>query len=336
MDAAAPDAPTAPANAPVALAVSMDFGAKQCTVVAASEVKAELEHGRFVWVDVDITRAEEARALLAQLGLCDLSIVEDAFSRDAATQLERFEDCIHLVMSGCRLNGRHFELERVDAVFGERYLLTVRQGEPSFMREVRRHYRADFVRFASTPSFMLFELWDRLLDNYLAVHEEFEDRVESVQRALTGDVDEAIFQEASELGSDLLQLRKALLPARGVLTDLATRKSAFVAESTQPFLANMVGTVERVLQDVLVDRDILSDSLNNYMSMVAHRTNKVMGKLTVVSVIFLPLTFLCGVYGMNFEELPELKWSWGYYGFWITAGVIVLGLMAFMRRMKLL
>jgi magnesium transporter len=241
-----------------------------------------------------------------------------------------------MVMSGCRLNGLQFELERVDAVLGDRYLLTLRRGEPSFMREVRRHYRDDFVRFANTPSFLVFELWDRLLDNYLAVHKEFEDRVESVQRSLTGEVDEAIFQEASELGSDLLQLRKALLPARGVLTDLATRKSAFVAESTQPFLGNMVGTVERLLQDVLVDREILSDSLNSYMSMVAHRTNKVMGKLTVVSVIFLPLTFLCGVYGMNFEELPELKWSWGYYGFWITVGVIVLGLMAFMRRMRLL
>jgi len=205
----------------------MDFATKQAKVVAASEVKGEVELGRFVWVDVDITRAEEARGLLAQLGLCEFSIVEDALSRDAATQLERFEDCIHLVMSGCRPNGRHFELERLDAVFGEHCLLTIRRGEPSFMREVRRHYRADFVRFASTPSFMLFELWDRLLDNYLAVHEAFEDRVESVQRALTGDVDETIFQEASGLGSDL-----------------ATRKSAFVAESTQPFLANMVGTVQ--------------------------------------------------------------------------------------------
>jgi magnesium transporter len=204
------------------------------------------------------------------------------------------------------------------------------------MREVRRHYRSDFVRFATTPSFLLYELWDRLIDNYLSVHKAFEDRVEQVQRGLTGDVDEVIFQEASELSSDLLQLRKTLLPARAVLTELSTRKSAFVSEATQPFLGNMVGTIERVLQDVLVDRDILSDSLNNYMSMVAHRTNKVMGKLTVVSVIFMPLTFLCGVYGMNFEVLPELKLQWGYYGFWILTGVIVLGLIGFMRKIKLL
>jgi magnesium transporter len=72
------------------------------------------------------------------------------------------------------------------------------------------------------------------------------------------------------------------------------------------------------------------------MSMVGHRTNKVMNRLTVVSVVFLPLTFLCGVYGMNFEVLPELKWQHGYALFWLTATVIVVGLLIVMRRMKLL
>jgi magnesium transporter len=133
-----------------------------------------------------------------------------------------------------------------------------------------------------------------------------------------------------------LHLRKVVLPARSVLTDLSTRKSPFVSEATQPFLGNMVGTVERVLQDVLVDRDILSGALNNYMSMVAHQTNKTMSKLTVVSVIFMPLTFLCGVYGMNFDVLPETTWTYGYALFWGAALVIVAGLLYLMRRNKLL
>ena len=121
-----------------------------------------------------------------------------------------------------------------------------------------------------------------------------------------------MFARISELGADLLHFRKVLLPARAVLTDLSTRRSLFISEATQPFLGNMVGTVEHVLQDMLVDRDILSESLNLYMSMVGHRTNQVMKRLTVVSVVFLPLTFLVGVYGMNFEVLPELKWRFGY------------------------
>ena len=133
-----------------------------------------------------------------------------------------------------------------------------------------------------------------------------------------------------------MHFRKVLLPARTVLTDLATRKSLFVSEATQAFLSNMVGTVERVLQDLLVDRDILSESLSLYMSMVGYRTNRIMSRLTVVSVMFLPLTFLCGVYGMNFEVLPELKWQHGYALFWTVVTAIVISLLVVMKRNRLL
>ncbi|MBL9020050.1 MAG: magnesium transporter CorA family protein, partial [Myxococcales bacterium] len=232
--------------------------------------------------------------------------------------------------------GHTFELERVDAMMGATFLLTLHRGAPLFLEAVRRSYVADFKRFAQSPSFLLYELWDHLIDNYLSVHKKFEERVDEVQRRLIGEVDEAVFGEASELTVDLLHLRKVVLPARAVLTDLSTRKSPFVSEATQPYLNNMVGTIERVLQDVLVDRDILNGSINNYMSLVAHKTNKVMSRLTVVSIIFLPLTFLCGVYGMNFEIIPELKWEDGYYYFWGTAATLVIGLLALMRRYKLL
>ena len=121
----------------------------------------------------------------------------------------------------------------------------------------------------------------------------------------------------------------------GRLLGLASRRSPYVSEATQPFLGNMVGTVEHVLQDLLVDRDILSESLNLYMSMVGHRTNEVMKRLTVVSVIFMPLTFLVGIYGMNFDVLPELHWHYGYALFWGAVVVIVVGLMALMRRHRL-
>jgi magnesium transporter len=324
------DAPT------IATTVSFDFAAKRLADLAPEEALREMDEGRFVWIDVNLEHAAEAKALLERLGLCPAEVVEDALTRDAATQIARYEDCLHLVLTGCRLAGRAFDLERVDVVVGERFMVTLRRGATEFMNAVRRDYRSDFVRFAQSPSFLLYELWDHLIENYLRVHEAFDARVEAIQRALAGEVEETIFQEASELSSDLLQLRKVVLPARAVLTELATRKSAFVSEATQPYLANMAGTVDRVLQDVLVDRDILSDSLNNYMSMVAHRTNKVMSKLTVVSVIFLPLSFLCGVYGMNFEVLPELKWGWGYAAFWGAVAVIVATLLVLMRRAKVL
>ena len=321
---------------PLFVCVEMDFTTKQHRKLSVNDVKASIDGGKFVWIDVDIARSEEARKLLATLNLCAPEIVDDAMSREPATQIARYDDYIHLVLSGCRLSGHKFDLERVDAMMGENYLLTLHRGQPVFLEAVRKSYIKDFVRFAQSPSFLLYELWDHLIENYLAVHKKFEERVDEVQASLSGDVDDTVFAEASELGADLLHLRKVVLPARAVLTDLSSRKSAYVSEATQPYLANMVGTIERVLQDVLVDRDILSGSLNNYMSLVAHKTNRTMSRLTVVSIIFLPLTFLCGVYGMNFNVLPEKEWEYGYLYFWGLTALIVIGLLWLMRRNKLL
>ncbi len=321
---------------PLFTIAEMDFKAKTHRKISINEVRASMEAGKFVWIDVDVAQSEEARTLLTKLNLCAPEIVEDALSREPATQIARYDDYIHLVLSGCRLQGHKFDLERVDAMMGDNHLLTLHRGAPVFLEAVRRSYVNDFVRFAQSPSFLLYELWDHLIDNYLSVHKKFEERVEQVQAQLIGDVDDRVFAEASELGSDLLHLRKVVLPARAVLTDLSTRKSPYVSEATQPYLGNMVGTIERVLQDVLVDRDILAGSLNNYMSLVAHKTNQTMSRLTVVSFIFLPLTFLCGVYGMNFDVMPELKYHYGYGVFWGVALVVVTGIVLWMRRSKLL
>lgn len=334
---------------PLVSIVELDFKTKQHRKLSCDELAAILqpvpdgpfrtpavENGRFFWIDVDVAQVDEARKLLGALSLCAPEIVEDALTREPATQIARYSDYIHLVLSGCRLAGHKFDLERVDAIMGDRFLLTLHKGQPVFLEAIRKSYIADFVRFAQSPSFLLYELWDHLIENYLSVHKRFEERVEYVQARLIGEVDESVFAEASELTSDLLHLRKVVLPARSVLTELSTRKSPFVSEATQPFLGNMVGTIERVLQDVLVDRDILNGSLNNYMSMVAHRTNRVMSRLTTVSIIFMPLTFLCGVYGMNFDVLPELKWKYSYLAFWVVVVMIVTGLLTFLKRKKLL
>lgn len=303
--------------------------------IEIEDAKAAMEAGEFLWIDLDI-RDPRSAGIIAELSLVHPEAMEDALSGVPATQVARYDGSLHLAVTACRLSASAFELERVDIVVGSKFILTLHRDPPHFLKKTKRHYRDDFLRFAKSPSFLLYELWDHLIEDFLDVQKKFEERVEQLQTVLRGDPDDSVFVKISELGADLLHFRKILLPGRAVLTELSTRKSPFISEATQPFLGNMVGTVERVLQDLIVDRDILSESLNLYMSLVSYRTNRVMNRLTVVSVIFLPLTFLCGVYGMNFEQLPELKWQFGYAGFWVLALVIAVGLVVYMRRLKLL
>jgi magnesium transporter len=319
------------------LAVDFDFAQKIERTIEFEEVTSVMESGRFAWVDIDATDPSEARRLLHAFPLIQEETIDAALRNEPSTQHARYDDYVHLVVSGCRQRGGKFDLERVDVIIAQTFLVTVHHGPVVFMSSVRRDYPSDFVRFARSPSFLVYEIWDHLLDNYLSVQKVMEERVEQLQNELSsGDVSDLVFTRISELGADLLHFRKVLLPARAVLTDLSMRRSLFISEATQPFLANMVGTLEHVLQDLLVDRDILSESLNLYMSVVSHRTNAVMKRLTVVSVVFLPLTFLCGVYGMNFDVLPELHWRLGYAFFWAVVVVIVVGLLFLMRRSRIL
>jgi magnesium transporter len=317
-------------------AVEFDFEKKIESSIDVASISDAMADGKFVWIDVGWTDAAATRAALSELSLLSDELIDDALSGDPVTRHARFENYIHLVVTGCRLQGVHFDLERADVVIAERFLFTIHRGTPVFVQAVKKDYRADFLRFAKSPSFLVYELWDHLIENYLTIQANFERRVEKLQAELIGEVDDRVFSQVSDLGADLLHFRKVLLPARTVLTDLSTRKSIFISEATQPFLSNMVGTIEHVLQELLVDREILSESLNLYMSMVGHRTNLVMKRLTAVSVVFLPLTFLVGIYGMNFERLPELHWEFGYLYFWLLALGLSTAILIVLRRAKLL
>jgi magnesium transporter len=327
---------TAPAPCDIAV-VALDFESKKEHAISIAEAPAAMAAGRFVWIDLDARDPEEARRLLCALQPLQEDVIDAALREEVSTQYARYDDYVHLVVSGYRQRGDELDLERLSIILGERFLVTLHRGPVEFLTAVRRHYHADFVRFARTPSFLIYELWDHLVENYLAMQKVLGDRVERLQGELSaGSVDERVFRQISALGSDLLHFRKVLLPARAALTDLATRRSLFLSDATQTFLGNMVGSVDHVLQEMLVDREILSESLNLYMSMVSHRTNEVMKKLTVVSVVFLPLTFLVGVYGMNFEILPELHWRLGYAYFWAVVVATVAVIVRIIRKTRLM
>lgn len=318
-------------------AIEFAFDPKRERVLDPSELVASLEAGHFVWLDVEISDLSEAEQVLAALSLLNHEIIQDALFAEPATRHARYDEFFHVVVVGCRAGATGFELERVDVVISERFLATIHRGPVLFLNGMRHDYRLDFLRFARSPSFLFYELWDHLIENYLEIQKLMEERVESLQNELRGpNVDDGVFARISALGADLLYFRKVLLPARAVLADLSVRRTLFLSERTQTLLGNLHSTIEHVLQDLLVDRDILSESLNLYMSLVSHRTNEVMKRLTVVSVVFLPLTFLCGVYGMNFDVLPELHWTHGYAFFWSLVGAIVILLLTLMRRSRLI
>lgn len=316
--------------------VEFDFDRKVERKVTLTHAKQSMAEGKFVWIDLDTTDAVTAGSILDELGVFPEAVRRDVLRSEPDTRLTRFPGCVQLVLTTCKCDGDRLVPARIEAVLGKTFFLTAHDGETRFLSELRKDYGDDFVNFASSPGFLMFELWDHLIDEYIETRNRFEARVAQVQAELMGEITDRVFEHVARLGTEILRFRNVLVPARSVLAELSSRKTMFLSEATQVYLENMVQTLQRVLADLVVDRDVLADALNLHLSMTSHRTNRVMGRLTSLSMIFLPLTFLCGIYGMNFQNLPEVHWRYGYVFFWVLACAVV-GLAAwFLRRHRLM
>jgi len=315
--------------------IGFDFEHKRAIELTLAGLPEALEGQSFVWIDVSFADPSSALPWLLSLALLGPDSIDEALHRPAATQIARHEQYLHCVVSGCELSPAGLALQRVDCAIAGHFLLTLHRGPVPFLESARKSYRHDFERFARSPSFLVYELWDQLIESYLLLQRALEGRVEQLQAELMADANDEVFTRAAALGSELLHFRKLVLPARDALNDLGTRRTLFLSELTQRYLLNLAATSQNILQELIVDRDILAQSLDLHMSLVAHRTNAVMKKLTVVSIVFLPLTFLCGVYGMNFRYLPELQWRQGYPLFWLSVLLIVAFIVWLSRRARL-
>lgn len=318
-----------------ATAVEFDFASKGQRPIALDDAPAACDAGRFCWLDFDLdTERAAAEQMLRRLNLSPPAITA-AFDDDVDGRYDLYDECLHLGASAAvpaSADGA-FTTQPVSIILGERFLISLRRGQAEFLDEVRRHCHQDFVRFARTPGFLLYELFDHLSESHKRRVHELERRVDAAQACVFAAQDDAIFGQVAGLTRELLSLRAIVLAARDVLYELSTRRSPFVAESAQPSLERLVGTLERLAADLTTQREILAETLNLYLGVVSHRTNRVVSRLTVLSMIFLPLTFLCGVYGMNFGEqrMPELGWQYGYAAFWAMAILIGGGLLTYMK-----
>ena len=311
--------------------VSFDFATKQERSLEAGAFA--VEPGWFYWLTAAPEEAARLQDLLGRLGAAPAAAAWlQAPVQDA--QFELLAGAIFFTLSEVRLDAGALKAEPLAFLLGPNYFAGTVPAASPLMERIRQVYREDFRKFAQSSGFLLYELGSRLLDSHRRAYSHFAAAAERLQLRLFKNVTDDIFAEVAALTGDLLACHRAVLCARDLFNELATRKSAFVPETTQPALDILAGRLDRLGGDIANLRGALTETLNLYMGMVGHRTNRVVSRLTVLSMIFLPLSFLAGVYGMNFEHLPELRWRFAYPVFWLLVGLFVTAFVAFARRKK--
>ena len=319
----------------------LDFRDKSHGTLRLDDVPAQMANGRFVWIDVDHAHSSPTAVLnvlptdvVQSSGLADIRFVSEP-RPEMVSSLRRTERLLHFIL----VNPQPADDDRqelLETLVGDGFLITVHHGTNALLAGVRQSYLHDFVHHASSPSFLLYELCNKQVEMLLATNGKIDAEVERTRLALRHSADENALESLGQVSDRLLSLRKQVLPTRRLFEELVARKTSLVSDTTLGFIGGMIDTLERLLADIAADREILDTSLQHSLTVMSHRTNQTMNRLAVVSTIFLPLTFLCGVYGMNFEIMPEVQWVHGYLFFWILSLAITTTLVVVLRRARLL
>ena len=313
--------------------VAFDFVTKQEQTIPEAEWNTLSSTGPFYWITASSSESSQLQTMLSKIGVSP-AISGLLQPPQTESHFELYEEAIHFTLSEICIDGHLLKSTVLAFLLGENFLAVLLPEASPVMEKIQRIYRDDFRKFARSSGFLLYELGSHLLESYRRIFLHYTAEAERVQLRLFGKVTDDIFAEVSDLTGDILTFRRTVLSARDLFNDLATRKSAFVSETTQPALDILSDRMERLGGDVAGVRSVLNETLNLYMGMVSHRTNRIVTRLTILSMIFLPLSFLAGVYGMNFEFLPELKWRLAYPAFWLVVVLFVIGFVALVRKKK--
>ena len=267
-----------------------------------------------VWINVGgVHKVEVVEALGRQFSLHPL-LLEDVTNTDQRPKLDDYETCIYLVIKMLSLTDRkHITAEQVSLVLGRNYVISFQENGSDVFQPVRERLRGGKGRLRQAGAdYLLYALVDAIVDQYFAVLEALGEKIEALQQIVVADPKPETLNDIHALKRELLFLRRAVWPLRDVMNNLSRSDCPFLQQATKVFFRDVYDHVVQIVDTIETLREMVSASLDIYLSSVSYRLNAVMRVLTVITTIFMPLSFIASIYGMNFEHMPELKAEWGY------------------------
>jgi magnesium transporter len=288
------------------------------------------------WINVDGLHQVE---VLEQLGDCfglHPLVLEDILNTGQRPKMEDFGDYIFVVLKVLyddRSNG--ITTEQISIVLGSSFVVSFQEVEGDVFDPIRERIRSGRGHIRKMGAdYLAYALLDSVVDNYFVVLEQLGEKIEFLEEELVTNPTTDTLQIIHDLKSEMVFLRKSVWPLREIISGLERGESALIQESTGIYLRDVYDHTIQVIDTVETFRDIISGMLDIYLSSVSNRMNEVMKVLTIIATIFIPLTLIAGIYGMNFQYMPELGWRWGYPMVWLAMLVIGAIMLVYFRRRR--
>ncbi len=268
--------------------------------------------------------------------------IEDILNTGHRPKIEETDSYILVILKMLYPEGEEGEIhsEQVSIVFGKKYVLSFQERDGDVFEPVRTRIRntTPRVRFLE-PDYLAYALTDAVVDGYYHVLEHVAEQVDACEDRMMANDDGDDLETIHQLRRELVLMRRRVWPLREVVTWLERSESPLLSDVTRPYLRDLFDHTIQVIDTIESFRDVVTGLMDFHLSNVSNRMNQVMKVLTIIATIFIPLGFLAGVYGMNFDtdspfNMPELGFRYGYLLFWLIALLIGVGLFTFFRRRK--
>jgi magnesium transporter len=265
-------------------------------------------------------------------------VLEDIMNTDQRPKMEIYGDYIYVVLK--MLYGRDknhsIEAEQVSLILGSNFVISFQEGrEGDVFNPVRERIRngKGLIRKMGSD-YLAYSLLDTIVDHYFLILETLGEKVELLEEELMTSPTNKTLQEIQKFRNGISLVRRAVWPLREVTIGLERKESPLIKETTEIYLRDVYDHTVQVMDTIEVYREMLSGMLDIYLSSVSNRLNSVMKVLTIIATIFMPLTFIAGIYGMNFKYMPEVEWRWGYPAVWVMIVLIGVLMLIYFKKKK--
>jgi len=298
------------------------------------------EWSRVRWINVDgLTDMRVIHSLATKYDLHPLA-VEDVLSLSQRPKAETYggEESellarLFIVARAMKIEEGRLRSEQITIFLGHRTVLSFREAPSTIWDPLRQRLQAKNSRLRlNDASFLVYSLLDAIIDQFFPILETYSDQADDLERRVLRRPDRRSIRAIHRFKRDMLLLHRAAWPLREVVANLQRETHECMGDATRVYLHDLYDHVIQIMDIIEIYRENASDLRDTYMSAAAHRMNEIMKVLTIIGTIFIPLTFLAGVYGMNFHHFPELDKPWGYPAFWGVCVLVTLGMLYWFRK----
>jgi magnesium transporter len=303
--------------------------------IAVEELLRKIDPDKINWINMD-GMGDLAIVEKLQAHFCFDALTLDDVINDQRPKSEEYDDYLFFTLKMLyRIEGDKIDYEQISFILGTNYLISFQEKEGDLFDAFRERIRLDQGKVRKMKvDYLMYRLIDIIVDNYYTILDNIGTQMDEIEDCIYTDSAEEAFRKIQGIKKELIFLRKAVYPLREALSKVLKGETSFVQEENLRYFSDVYDHTVHVIDSLETYKDLTSSLLDIHMNTMNNRMNEVMKLLTVITTIFIPLSFIAGVYGMNFHRMPELEWEYGYPTVLGFMALIGAGMVYYFKRKK--